>query len=479
MMARQQRFCRFLRRFGSDEQGVAAIYFAAAMPVMIAIFGLSIDLGRYVGMHTELQSLADAAALAAARELDGGDDAIQRATNAARAVMNGAKFAQEWSSDNKIVDLVYAASWSDLAAGNYLNETPGHADSKKAAFVQAITDTASAATTLIRALSSDTEFETMARATAGSTTVACAVQPLFMCLPSSTSGITLTPGMMIRVKEQPGSGWGPGNFGLLDPPNASPNDKQDLLQKGLAASSPNVCYVNALTPVQGSKSGIVKEAFNARFDIWDNNPDADAKIPPGPNNFKGILPTPAGGACVKSNPIDAYPRDGGVMPRDPCFAQAGGCRGNDSPFGTGGWDATTYWNHHHGAGTYTGGFTTRFDVYMAQLGLDSDGRPTRTKPAVTGPEQMGPTCAISKGIGSSEDWQRRVIYAALIDCETNAEWLVGNSTKSPIRNADIGQFFITEPTEQGQEIYLEFVKKITANDDEGKLHHIVQLYPNP
>ncbi|WP_256369837.1 pilus assembly protein TadG-related protein [Microvirga sp. KLBC 81] len=464
-----------MRRLARDERAAVIVWFAFTLPVILGMFALSLDLGRYTSMHTELKDMADAAALAAANALDGTDTAIQKADAAAAAVVNNSKFADSWG-DGARISLVYASSYDNLGAGNYLAKGVA-ADEKKAAWVQAITNVGTVNGLIIQVLGGDPTMTASVRSTAGTQTVACAVQPLFMCLPSG--GTTLTPGTMVRVREQPGSQWGPGNFGLLDPPNAAPNQKNDLLQHGLAASSPNVCYVNALTPAQGGQAGKVREAINARFDIWDNNPDADVRIPPGPNNFKGIAPQ-NNSACVKSIPIDPYPRNGGVMPRDSCFPD--GCNG---PYGNGDWQAgaATYWSTHHT--TAYPGFATRFAMYMAELGLDADGNALESgQPALkpSDPEYltMGPVCAAQRGItGPTGTWERRVIYAAMIDCVVHADWLVGNSTKSPIKDADIGQFFLTEPTEQGQEVYMEFIKRITKDDDEGKLHAIVQLYPNP
>ena len=80
-----------------------------------------------------------------------------------------------------------------------------------------------------------------------------------------------------------------------------------------------------------------------------------------------------------------------------------------------------------------------------------------------------------------DNWHRRVIYAALIDCSTEEaqEWLTGGgSNKPPLRASEIGQFFLTEPTD-GHAIHMEFVRKITREDTDTKIHVVVQLYPNP
>src|SRR5262245_50083880 len=57
---------------------------ALMMTVMLLGFGtLVVDIGRLYNLHSQMQADVDQAALAAAAELDGGADAISRATRAA------------------------------------------------------------------------------------------------------------------------------------------------------------------------------------------------------------------------------------------------------------------------------------------------------------------------------------------------------------------------------------------------------------
>jgi Flp pilus assembly protein TadG len=475
-----------LRRFARNERGAVLILFAMSLITMVGMAALSSDLGRQMRMNTELQEMADAAALAAAKELDGEGDAIARAVAAAtflRDRVNRANVSTFAQNDVRLVELRFAREWRDLDANRVplaVVTLPGGAlpdasVQRQAAWVQAVTDVGSVTTIFAGVLGGPAQMQTSARATAGTEYVACAVQPLFMCLPPE--GVNLDPGMMIRVRQSPGSAWGPGNFGLLQPPNEEKDNAAKINQRitrNLARSDPPICFVNALRPTQGIKKDAVHDGLNVRFDIFDkNNKDPEIELPPAPNVLKGVT-ADSGDSCVKT-PFQwknntAYP---GRMPRDPCFA-TDTC--DAGAFGKGGWDATEYWQHHHGE-TIPGGLNTRFAVYMAQMGLNVDGT-SRTKPPAS-TEPMAPVCAPSIPITGIGSWERRVIYAAMIDCVKNEEWLKGNSAKeSPIRAADIGKFFITEPTE-GQEIFLEFVDRITVNDETGKLQAIVQLYPNP
>src|SRR5215470_16224582 len=72
-----------LRRFLRDERGAVAIYIGLSSVLLFGATALAFDIGRVMSLQTELQSAADAAALAGAAELDGQAGAISRAAKAA------------------------------------------------------------------------------------------------------------------------------------------------------------------------------------------------------------------------------------------------------------------------------------------------------------------------------------------------------------------------------------------------------------
>lgn len=472
-----------LRQFRNHEGGAIIVWFAITLPVVLGLFALSLDLGRFTSMHTELKQRTDAAALAAAQVLDRSKTAMSKANAAGATVINGSKFAD---SGGSTVTFVYADTYANLTAGIYLDPTK-EADHMKAAWVQATTNPGTVNGLIIQVLGGSPTMTTVVQSTAASHSVACEVQPLFMCLPQG--GTTLKKGQQVIVKSQPGSSWGAGNFGLLDPPYTGLNaaQKATMIKKNLASSDPDSCYINKLSVAQGEVAGPVREGLNARMDIFDNNPDAVVKVAPGPINFKGVQELRNGGSqCVKATSL-TIPATGG-MPRDTAFD---GPYGNGGPNGTNSWaaGAATYWSTHY-TNAYPG-FESRFDMYLAEAGysMDAQGNVTQSStvytPKSTDPEinRKGPVCAKEEGIISDVSkhggWERRVIYAAMVDCVAHADWLAhGNSSKSPLETADIGVFFMTEPT-NGQELYLEFVRRITKGSGSGKLHNIVQLYPNP
>ena len=62
-----------------NRHGFVLIVTSIALTLLVGLAGLSIDIGRMYVIRAELQSFTDAAALAAAPELDAGSDALARA----------------------------------------------------------------------------------------------------------------------------------------------------------------------------------------------------------------------------------------------------------------------------------------------------------------------------------------------------------------------------------------------------------------
>ena len=70
---------RSVSEFWHDEGAAIAPLYAMALLGLITAAGVGMDYGRMMAMDSELQNAADQAALAAATQLDGGDDAMTRA----------------------------------------------------------------------------------------------------------------------------------------------------------------------------------------------------------------------------------------------------------------------------------------------------------------------------------------------------------------------------------------------------------------
>lgn len=81
-----------LRNIKDDEQGTILVFVGICMTVIVGMAALTFDLGRLASTQTDLQAYTDHVALAAAGELDGGSDAITRATAAAAGMIEDFSF---------------------------------------------------------------------------------------------------------------------------------------------------------------------------------------------------------------------------------------------------------------------------------------------------------------------------------------------------------------------------------------------------
>src|SRR5215831_12077042 len=106
-----------LSRLGRDERGSLIVQATLTIVAMMGMIGLALDGGRYFMANNDLQGLADAAALAGARQLDSTTlnlGARARAENAARNMAD----ACTGSSCNYV-------RWWDLSGAKILDGTDG------------------------------------------------------------------------------------------------------------------------------------------------------------------------------------------------------------------------------------------------------------------------------------------------------------------------------------------------------------------
>ena len=81
---------RILTRLADDRRGVIIIMFALMLPIMLGFIGLAVEVSLWFVKHRELQSAADAAAIAGSYELqDGNSTATITTVSTAEATQNG------------------------------------------------------------------------------------------------------------------------------------------------------------------------------------------------------------------------------------------------------------------------------------------------------------------------------------------------------------------------------------------------------
>lgn len=104
----------------ATQRGAVAIMFAASLIVIMAVFGMALDLTRLYNRKAELQNVADAAALAAAHELDG--TAAGLANAMARAKSSAELLKYQYNNEGvawtdaalRFGDAATTSNWVDL-----------------------------------------------------------------------------------------------------------------------------------------------------------------------------------------------------------------------------------------------------------------------------------------------------------------------------------------------------------------------------
>jgi len=456
-----------------DQKGQILIYFSIMMPVMLGLIGLSLEGGRYLMLNSQLQDLADAAALAGAKELDGGADAMCRAKNAAENLLTNDTW---WSNVAKagvqIQDPPIMVFYSALKGIPTANPAPNDVtisydcvNGANAAFIKVVTVTRAVVPTFLVAVGATSIAQTSATATAGSLYVACNVQPLMLCNPNEPNPFTGNPGDLygFTVTGNTG-GYSPGDFSLLDPAGQTHSSAGDI-EKLLAASLPNFCYVDTVSPAQGQKTIDVASGVNVRFDISPTGNPKGIDTTPAPNVIKGD----DSNTCLKSQNVTSPPANNATvnqtldaLPGNINMVQVGSSYtgGTMDTIGAG-----SYWTAHHdntGWPSINGVPATRYQVYQME----------RAGPVAwngTSSETPAPHCA---SVPTGDD-SRRIVSVAIVNCLSQN--IQGNSNATAQSNL-YADFFLTRPVDKTNVIYAEFVRFVTSQSDGSKLHQIVQLY---
>jgi hypothetical protein len=442
-----------LNRLIRDERGATILMFTIMLPVILGMIGLGLEGGRVLLLNSQLQDMADAAALAGARELDGSADARARARQA----------ALDWSLRN-------VPWWSNIpVAGSQIIDPlitdvldgPASQSDATATYIKVTTLSRSIAPAFLAAVGVTTFGSTSATATAGSTYVVCDVQPLMLCNPNEPAAFTATAGNLYGFTQQGGgAGLSPGDFALLDPAGQT-NSGATAIRNLLSQSRPNFCYANNVSPRPGQAASSVADGINVRFDMQPqgNNQIAGLDRTPAPNVIKGLLPQ---GNCNWNNPT-AIPN--GNLPGASNATQQGHLWiGTSTDMAA----ANAYWQYHHGA-DWPATLTTRYAAYQLERGQ------TGTAPAfvnVPPRENPAPVCAPASVRNSGDD-RRRILSVAIVDCVTQG--VQGNSVTN-VRSNKYADFFLIKPVGQDGVIWAEFMGMITPQTPgPHTVHHIVEL----
>jgi Flp pilus assembly protein TadG len=460
-----------------DQSGQILIYFTILLPVMLGLIGLALEGGRFLMLHSQLQDLADAAAIAGAKELNGADDAIARATNAAEKVLtNDTWWSNVALAGAQTVDPpVFCSQLQGVPADNPAPADVCQPDPKvtpeNAAYIKVTTVERQVTPTFLVAVGASAST-TKATATAGSTFVACSVQPLMLCNPNEPNEFTAKPGDLFGFSQTGNTGvYSRGDFNLLDPAGQARSHAMQI-RNLLAAVNPNFCYIDNVSTAQGQKIQDLADGINVRFDI-----------PPQGGNATGLDKTPAPNVVkgeLSNQDCSHFMEVGnGAMPINTDMATVG------STLVGGTWNtsgANGYWQYHHynaasndptlaslswptANGAANGAPITRYSMYQRE----------RAGIYPFNPYTEIPAQQCTRAPAGSDT--RRIISVAIVNC--SAQNVSGYSNKVLMAN-EYAQFFLTDPvTADGPSkdiIWAEFVRIVTPSTPGGFLHQIVQLY---
>ena len=201
-----------------DVRGGILVFFIVCLPVMVGAVGYVVDLTRAQTLQTQLQRVADAAALAAAKQMDFRVDALSRAEAAALALANNPSFAASSAGPQIITPITFYSAIvnTDDPAITADVETSLGANAR---FVRVTTTMRTSSAWFVKLIGGG-DAQVNAVAWAQSSIQACGVAPLFFCV---NKGFKPVRGTQVKLKAASSnqSTYLPGNFGLLDPPGVS------------------------------------------------------------------------------------------------------------------------------------------------------------------------------------------------------------------------------------------------------------------
>lgn len=473
-------------RSNRRERGVVLVMLILVLVILLGIAALALDLGRLYVLRTEMQNAVDAAALAAAAELNARSDAIERARVAGKGLIaSDSHFAnvkellgvdleikfEFFCSIGSSVEQDVADVGTKCTGGTDPDDpnkilVPTDNDDEQAHYVRVTLDPTLADNTerygidlfflpVLAVLGIDTEkhVDLYASALAGRHFYACDPPPVMLCDPFEGSGgmrNNINAGQQIALKLQggPNSQWAPGMFGYLDP-DLEPGGGTGEIAQALGNESKVGCNPPLVLPETGQMAGPASDAINTRFDEYGqgqyppfNKPNAYKDYPPSPNI------TSYGG--YDDDPDN---KDGKLIWRDEDISDV-------NRIGNGEWDRNDYFTTYHASDAWPGGWATmtRWEVYNWEIehGLIPK-EANSSHLSVAGATPM-----------------RRVLHVAVLSC--NALSVKPNQI-SPILEPDgFAKIFITERAGDSpdSELFVEFMGWATERDED--YHVVVQLY---
>ena len=283
------------------QRGSVMIMTAILMAGLVLAVGLCIDVARVYMVRTELQNAADAAALSAARELDGGAGGIQDAIIRATTIVNSYGF-----NDATVGVLPVNVQFAINLNGTYVSADTADDNPTNYRFVKVTTQSA-ATPMLFSARVLGANHTESRNATAGMSVginTICDFFPVAVALNDSDTGDTgftlPAPNTLMTLNFIQGTGntmtLEHGDYIILEVPEISGNGAGETIR--LAAGVTSICQslnVNVpfhATPSSNQNNGPrqITDGVNTRFNVYANGPGQlnATDFPPDSNIGEGI-----------------------------------------------------------------------------------------------------------------------------------------------------------------------------------------------
>lgn len=281
----------------NGESGSVLVMTVIAMAALTLVLGTAIDISRMYMMRAELQNAADAAALAAARALDGSVAGINNAKTEATSIANAYSVNRTAITVNGNTGVEFAVNLN-AADGNgrtYVNwqtfngwtTTTKQNFAAKVRFVRVTTNAGSTGIIFARGVLGTSHTETRS-AKAGLSPGANVICDLVPLAAYNNTGNPFVPGNTYTIRLDPGNSISPGNYLILSFPGCTGgNCTRDEL-----AGNNNQCVAlggsTSIDTQTGVQAGPVRQGLNTRFDDYQGAGLTPSQSPPDLNVKTGI-----------------------------------------------------------------------------------------------------------------------------------------------------------------------------------------------
>ena len=258
-----------------NERGSIVIMTAIGMLLLLLLVGLCIDVSRIYLVRAELQNAADAAALSAAAELNGGDTGIDRAVARANEIINTQGIATKYNVG--ISSVTFAVN---IDADPYMSaaDAKSGTTAQNIRFVKVVTDAHSTGLLFTSSAFSNPEWVESRKAIAGNSGISASTVCDFFPAAVALADPSPTPGTLLNLNFNQGTG----TSAVLNDRDYIILEVDDITGNGnvetalLTAGLPNFCKKLGdeihMTPSSNPNNGPVAagDGNNTRFNDYAN-----------------------------------------------------------------------------------------------------------------------------------------------------------------------------------------------------------------